>query len=79
MRARLFILATAAAILAPAAASAQYYEGGYGDRRPHEHVDVYRHGDHDDVVVRHHHPRRYEDRSFYGERRHHHHHRDFDD
>jgi hypothetical protein len=67
----------AALILAPTLASAQYYEGGY--RRPHDHVEVYRHGDHDDVVVRHHHPRDYGDRPFYGERRHHHHHHDFDD
>ena len=66
----------AALILAPAAASAQYDEGGY--RRPHDHVEVYRHGDHDVVVVRHH-PRDYGDRPFYGERRHHHHHHDFDD
>ncbi|MGY2049147.1 hypothetical protein [Methylobacterium sp. JK268] len=78
MKMRLVMLATAAALLVPAAASAQYYEGGYGYRRPHGHVDVYRHGDHDDVVVRHHHPRRYEDRPLYGERRHHQHH-DFDD
>ncbi|MHB2206292.1 hypothetical protein [Methylobacterium sp. CM6257] len=67
---------TAALILAPAVASAQYYEGG-GYRRPHDHVEVYRHGDHEDVVVRHHHPRRYEERRFYEE--HHHHHHDFDD
>ena len=67
------------AAFAPAAASAQYYERGYGygERRPHDHVDVYRHGNHDDVVVRHHHPRR-ED---YGPGRfeRHHHHHDFDD
>ena len=59
---------------APIAASAQYYEGGYGQRRPHDHVDVYRHGDHEDIVVRHHHPRRYEDRPYFERRGHHHHH-----
>lgn len=75
------ILAGLAMVLAfaPMTASAQYYDGGYGPRRPHDHVDVYRHGDHDDVVVRHHHPRRYEERRFYEERPHHHHHHDFDD
>ena len=71
-------IAGLALLLAPMAASAQYYEGGYDQRRPHDHVDVYRHGDHEDVVVRHHHPRRYEDRPFYEERRHDHHHH-FDD
>lgn len=63
----------AALVLAPAAASAQYYDGGYGQRRPHDHVEVYRHGDHEDVVVEHHHRRRYEDRPFIEERHHHHH------
>lgn len=58
---------------APMAASAQYYEGGYGHRRPHDHVDVYRHGEHEDIVVRHHHPRRYEDQPFFEDRGHHHH------
>lgn len=29
-----------AAVLAPAAASAQYYDGGYGYRRPHDHVEI---------------------------------------
>lgn len=79
MRRHLAGLMAAAILLAPAAASAQYYERGYGfgERRPHDHVDVYRHGNHDDVVVRHHHPRR-ED---YGPGRfeRHHHHHDFDD
>ncbi|MEE7494767.1 hypothetical protein [Methylobacterium oryzae] len=76
MKMRLVILATAAGLLAPAAASAQYYEGGYGYRRPHDHVDVYRHGDHDDDVVRHHHPRRDEGRFDFGEHRQRHHHDD---
>ncbi len=70
----------AALILAPAAASAQYYEGGYGHRRPHRHVEVYRHGDHDDVVVRrHHHHHDYDRPVRYEGWRHHHHHHDFDD
>ena len=63
--------------LAPVAASARYYEGGYGPRRHHDHVEVYRHGNHEDVVVRHHHSRGSEGRRYYGERPHHHHH--FDD
>ena len=77
MRRHLAGLMAAAIVIAPAAASAQYYERGYGERRPLDHVEVYRHGDHDDVVVRHHHTRRdeYEPRRF---ERHHHHH-DFDD
>ncbi|WP_375275785.1 hypothetical protein [Methylorubrum thiocyanatum] len=69
----------AALILAPAAASAQYYEAGYGYRRTHDHVEVYRHGDHDDVVVRHHHPRPDYDRPVRHEGWRHHHHHDLDD
>ncbi|AWN42570.1 hypothetical protein [Methylobacterium durans] len=80
MRRHLAGLMAAAIALAPAAASAQYYEYGPGVRRPHEHVDVYRHGDHDDVVVRRHHGHHDEyDRPAAFERRGHHHHHDFDD
>ena len=68
----LFAGLAAALVLTPAAAWAQYYDGGYGQRRPHDHVEVYRHGDHEDVVVEHHHRRRYEDRPFIEERHHHH-------
>ena len=79
MRRHLAGLMAAAILLAPAAASAQYYERGYG----YGELDVLaadgpcRDGNHDDVVVRHHHPRR-ED---YGPGRfeRHHHHHDFDD
>ncbi len=74
------VLAALVAVLAlaPVAASAQYDEGGYAPRRHHDHIEVYRHGNHEDVVVRHHHPRGYEGRRYYGERPHHHHHH-FDD
>ena len=81
MRAHISALLAATLILAPAAASAQYYGGDF-DRRGGAHVDRYHHGDHDDVVI--HRPQRdYGDRAFFGERRfygegehHHHHHHD---
>ena len=74
MRVRIPALVAVSLILAPAAASAQYYGGDF-DRRGDVHVDRYHHGDHDDVVV--HRPRpHYEERPVYFERRHHHHHHD---
>ncbi|MCJ2039007.1 MAG: hypothetical protein ABW026_09590 [Microvirga sp.] len=80
MRVRIPVLVAISLILAPAAASAQYYGGDF-DRRGDVHVDRYHHGDHDDVVI--HRPHRdygdrafYGERGFYGERRHHHHHHD---
>ena len=73
MRIRIPALVAVSLILAPAAASAQYYGGDF-NRRGDVHVDRYHHGDHDDVVIHRH--RDYGDRAFYGERRHHHHHHD---
>ncbi|TXN25063.1 hypothetical protein FV217_00540 [Methylobacterium sp. WL9] len=78
MRARIPVLAALSLILAPVAASAQYYGGGFERREDHVHVDRYRHGDHDDVVVHRHRPH-YDERPAYFEDRHHHHHHHDDD
>lgn len=78
MRKRLMGLVAASLILAPVAASAQYYGGGYEERGRDVHIDRYRHGDHDDLVI-HRERRDYDGRGFYGERRHHHHHHHDDD
>ena len=61
MRARISALLAATLILAPAAASAQYYGGDFDRRGRDVHVDRYHHGDHDDIVV-HRHRRHYEER-----------------
>ncbi|CAA2104662.1 MULTISPECIES: hypothetical protein [Methylobacterium] len=81
MRVRIPALVAVGLILAPAAASAQYYGGDFDRRGGDVHVDRYHHGDHDDVVI--HRPHRdygdrafYGERRYYGERRHHHHHHD---
>ena len=81
MRRHLAGLMAAAIALAPAAASAQYYEYGPAHRSHHDHVDVYRHGGRDDVVVRRDHHHHYDyDRPVRFEGWHgHHHHHDFDD
>ncbi|QEE39158.1 MULTISPECIES: hypothetical protein [unclassified Methylobacterium] len=78
MRARVSALLAATLILAPVAASAQYYGGDFDGRGRDFHVDRYHHGDHDDIVV-HHHRRHYEERPVYYERRDHHHHHHHDD
>ncbi|MER2264618.1 hypothetical protein [Methylobacterium oxalidis] len=55
MKTRLAALIATAAILVPAAATAQYDEyGPRPHRHHHEHVDVYPRGDHDHVVTRRH-------------------------
>lgn len=78
MRRHIASLAGLALLLAPASASAQYYGERPGYDRHHGHVDVYRHGDHEDVVVRRHHYHDDFDRPARFEERHHHHH-DVDD
>ncbi|GJD32155.1 hypothetical protein PMNALOAF_3422 [Methylobacterium adhaesivum] len=81
MRIQRFGLALAILILAPAAASAQYYGGDFDRRGGDVHVDRYRHGDHDDIVIHRRHRvygdrAYYRERRFYDERRHHHYHHD---
>lgn len=65
---------SAALALAPVAASAQYYEGGYGPRRHHDHGEFYRHDD----VVRSHHSPGYEGWRYHRERPPHYHHQSDD-
>ncbi|MBX9931219.1 MAG: hypothetical protein K2Y56_06735 [Methylobacterium sp.] len=73
MKTRLAALVATAAILIPAASSAQYYEDGpRRHRHQHEHVDVYRHGGHDHVVTRRHHGGHDDVSDRVVERRHHH-------
>lgn len=79
MRRHLAAVAGLAVFLTPAVASAQYYGDWPGYGRHREHVDVYRHGDHEDVVVRRHHHHDDFDRPARFEERRHHHHHDLDD